>query len=248
MTHASPHMPLSSSHLVTSLARLVEQEGSPGPDKFVEQLAQLIDLADALKLAAANDRLFRMEFRPDFRSAEDVRKEFARVKRSIVVATMRSFEPAKDHIRVRLPQAPAVDLAGTWEALQPYTQFYSALQRQLEFNVQRLQEDIRSAVSGLSLNMARLAALDTTLHNTLQSQARQYFAAIPNLLGKRFAQLTLQFQQQHADASDRASQWQLTTEQFVHEMRGIVLAETDARLLPVQGLVEAINQSEDKKP
>jgi hypothetical protein len=245
MSQASPNIPLSSSQLVISLADMVDMETPLVHDSFVDRLASLFDLADSLKLARANDKLFRMEFRPDFRTAEDVRKEFIRVKRAIVATIIKSFEPGNEHIRVRLPQPPALDGAEDPATAGIYQKFYAAMQRQLEVSVLRLQDDVRISVSGLSLNLARLAALDTTMHNTLQGQSRRSFAVIPSLIARRFEQLRQQYLKLRSSATDQHTLWQLTLEQFSREMRGVILAETDARLLPVLGLIEATNQDID---
>jgi uncharacterized protein DUF3348 len=242
MSQTSPNIPLSSSQLVTSLADMVDVETPLAHDSFVDRLASLFDLADSLKLANANDKLFRMEFRSDFRSAAEVRKEFIRAKRAIVAVIIKSFEPGDDHIRVRLPQPPALEGAEEAATASIYQKFYAAMQRQLEVSVLRLQDDVRTSVSGLSLNMARLAALDTTMHNTLQAQTRKSFAVIPSLIAQRFEQLRQQYLKLRNNATDQHALWQLTLEQFSREMRGVILAETDARLLPVLGLVEATNQ------
>jgi hypothetical protein len=103
--------------------------------------------------------------------------------------------------------------------------------------VHNLTARIREDVAGLSPAMARLVAVDTALGNTLAAHTRQYFAEIPALLARHFEQVR----------RDNPGLPEAVLEQFCAQLRELLLAELETRLLPALGLIEAINENSDRK-
>ena len=113
----------------------------------------------------------------------------------------------------------------------PYLRFYAGHQRDMEFRVRNLQDRARIALSGLSPRLARLVALESALDQTLVAQHRQCFAQVPRLLERRFEFL-----------AGKGEMGEALLPAYQRDMRSLLLAEVDARLLPVLGLIEAIDE------
>ena len=86
------------------------------------------------------------------------------------------------------------------------------------------------------------------LDNTLTGYARKGFGAVPRVLEKRF--LALWPDRQHSLLSDAPGddprEWMeegAWLHRFCQEMKTLLLAELDARLEPVQGLIMALESA-----
>ncbi len=84
------------------------------------------------------------------------------------------------------------------------------------------------------------------LGDTLALHSRKFFAAIPKLLARRYHYLVEQYYQP-VSATDQSSVASLEIHQRLsREMQGLLLAEIEVRLLPVLGIIEALNAEADK--
>jgi hypothetical protein len=123
-------------------------------------------------------------------------------------------------------------------------------QREIIFKLNKLRADTRLAVSTHSARLAQLVALDTALEATLNVHTQKLFAGVPRLLGKRFDALYQQHQQTMTDQEpDDPQMWGEPggwLVQFNREMQGLVLAELEVRLQPILGLIEALNEEDDR--
>ncbi len=197
----------------------------------------MIDLADSISLSTALGKLPAMAFEPgaDGDGDEPVRERFLSVRTSIIQSVIKSFDPGEGSARIKLPPPPADAPPDAAAAYEPYLRFYRAHQREIDRRVQAVQSQVRAAAAGLAPELARLAALDAALGETLVLHTRKFFAVIPRLLGKHFEQL----------AGERPPiEWY---ERFCGDMRGLLLAEIETRLLPVLGLIEALNTHTDRQ-
>jgi hypothetical protein len=219
---------------------------------FSERLGRLIDFGDSMRLSSVHADLRQLAFEPGPAAAAALRDEVGEVRLSLVRFVVEGFNLGAGAERVRLP-APSNGLS--LEALstfEPYHRFYAAHQREFEVKIQSLQRRVRDGVTGVSAELARLAKLDEAVRDMLSMQVRKYLAVIPVLLGKRFEFLYREHLSMQDDSAQQAvsvrtddevfkawTQPNAWLDRFFGEMRGLLLAELELRLLPVMGLVEA---------
>ena len=221
---------------------------------FAQRLGRLIDLSDSVRLSSAHSHIATMGFEPTTDSSKAVTEEFLRQRTSIVQSLASSFMPGATNARIKLPPPSADASLDEARAYQPYKNFYTAQQRDIDIKIQRLQSHVREAVSGLSPELAQLAALDMVLADTLALHARKFFSAIPKLLGKRHNHLRKEYLAavsdiKHGDSTSAQERERFGGElhqQLCAEMQGLLLAEVEARLLPALGIIEALNTDADK--
>lgn len=246
MTEVSPHVSLYGSRLVRFLTDLAVSDVELSHKCLAQRIGQLINFSDSVALSSLHGQLPTMAFEPLSIPAEAIQKEFLRVRQTLVQSIVNSFVPGTTRIQFPVAKTNAPDTLITYE---PYERFYVTQQREIDHKFQYLQSYVRDAASGLSPRLAQLVALDTALGDTLSAHGRQLFAVIPKLLGKRFEHLlNKQLGQPHQQDDDSRMEegpdvWLAT---FRSEMQGLLLAELEARLLPVLGLIEAINEEADK--
>ena len=187
------------------------------------RLGELIDLSDSIKLSNTHFQLAALPFEQGSMSAESVVADFLESRSAMVRSIARSFRPAAGHSNIRLPDLVCDD-SGTLPDFGPYLRFYAAHQRDLEFRVRNLQDRVRFAVEGLSPRLARLVSLEKALDRTLLAQHRLSFSRVPRLLEQRFLVLA------EGEGTDEALLLKCR-----QDMQSLLLAEADARLLPVLG-------------
>lgn len=243
MAQASPQLPQTGSRLIRFLNDIAVSEVGVSHKHFTARLAQLIDLSDSITLSTTHSRLKTMVFEREPVSVEGVKAEFLRVQTSLVQSVVNSFTLGPS--RIKLPATVAYSAQSATTACEPYQRFYAAHQRQIDLTVRKLQSMVRDSASGLSPELAQLSALDATLGDMLADHSRKCFGVIPKLLEQRFEHLLLENQQGLSHAGELEYAWKQTLEQFCTEIRGLLLAETETRLLPVLGLIEAINEASD---
>jgi hypothetical protein len=222
---------------------------------FTERLGQLIDLSDSVALSAAHDKLglMRRDAGPAASpavSSEAVIAEFIRVRTAAVQFIVSTFTPGEGVSWLSLPiitsETPELERA----SYERYQLFYVNHQREIIFKLNKLRVDTRSAVSTHSARLEQLVALDTALEATLNVHTQKLFAGVPRLLGKRFDALYQQHQQAVAEhETDDPQLWGEPggwLEQFNREMQGLLLAELEVRLQPILGLIEALNEEDDR--
>jgi hypothetical protein len=212
---------------------------SLSPGQFAGRLGQLVDLADSISISTVHARLNREPFEPTGASRQGILDEFLRARRSMIRSVVASCAGQPGASRIRLPAA-ATDLPAEAEtAVAPYLKFYAAHQRDIDPRIQRLHADVRNAVAGLSPELAQLGALDEVMTNTLSRHRRQFFGAVPRLLRRRIRQGFEECQRTRPDGRTGPTLWGRFQLQVCTEMRALLLAEIETRLLPVIGLIEA---------
>ena len=212
---------------------------------FAQRLAQLIDLADSITISSAHSKYRKPAAPAPAVSPHTISDEFLRVRTSILQAIMKSFTPTAGPSRIKLPVPAASRPEDNTEAFTPYLTFYTAHQAQIDARVRGLHLRVREMATSVSPELAQLAALDTALGNTLAVHARRSFAVIPGLLGQHFDHLLNDNTRSETCPADPGNAWTHLLQGFCSTMQGLLLAETEARLLPVLGLVEAINEDID---
>lgn len=231
---------LNGSRLIRLLSELAAPDIDPTHDHFSEKLGQLIDMADSIKLSDVHSKIRRLKFEPSGKSSSSLTEEFLRVRSAMVHAVMQSFSPQPKPMGVHLPEPSS--------EFEPYHRFYAAHQRAFEFKIQQQQVQVRDAVKGLSIELAKLAALDETMGETLLPKTRKFFSITPKLLQRRFESLLDSHKQWVAEnepEEDGPILWLSRgrwLDVFYRDMQGVLLAELEARLLPILGLLEAVNE------
>lgn len=262
MTQVSPHVPTTlattlastsvatsvattaanGSRLVRLLSELTVSDVEISPYNFAERLAQLFGFGESISLSKAHGKLQTMAFEPTTVAHAAITEQFLAMRTSLIQAVMLSFDPGDSTSRIKIPSAKATLPPGEAKAYQAYLKYYVAQQRQFELKIQELRSRVRRAASGLSPALAQLCALDAMLGEPLSAHSRKVFAVIPKLLGQRFEHWIDQYQQALAGQPDNQHTWAPYHEHFCQEIQGTLLAEIEDRLLPVLGLLEAINE------
>jgi hypothetical protein len=208
---------------------------------FAAQLASHIDFSASIKLATALGNMDAETFPPGEAREETPREIFLRLRSAIVGSLLDSFatKPARSHLKLPALEEPSPGDAGA--AYAPYLRFYHGQQRMLEAKVQNLHLQVRDAAAMLSPRLAQLCFLDAALGDTLAAHARNAFSYTPRLLELRFRKLLEQYRQQAIGDGSALTPWARWQQQFQRELRDMLLAELEARLLPTLGLVEAID-------
>jgi hypothetical protein len=247
MTQATASVSWNGSRLIRFLTELSVSNVTLSPKQFADRLGQLVDLADSISISTAHARLQRQVFEPSGASRQAILDEFLRVRRSLMQSVINSCAGQAGPSRIRLPAVMEDLPPDVKTAYAPYLKFYAAHQRDMDPRVQRLQADIRESAAGLSPELAQLCSLDEVIGNTLSLHRRKLFGAVPRLLARRFEQGFDAYQQALSGSRSGHASWPDFHRQFCAEMRGLLLAEIETRLLPVTGLIETINTEVDQK-
>ena len=117
-----------------------------------------------------------------------------------------------------------------------YRQRYSRCQLAMETQIVPLRRRLRATLADRSPALAKLAELDTVMEQVVGARERSLLATVGARLEPRFDQLRVAA----GEPSPGVPPW---LEQFRQEMRGLLRAELDLRLQPVEGLLEACRQS-----
>jgi hypothetical protein len=246
-----------STRLVRLLSVFAAPGVDPGPDGFAEAMEDLIGFGESMKLAMLHDELAGMAYAgsPEPTTCEAVKHDVLDVRSGLIRQVLDSFDGEAGSTRLRLPRPGADVSAEALSTFEPYHRFYAAHQREFDARIHRLQLRVREALTGRSAALARLVVLDETLRDLVSAHTRKSLVVIPMLLGRRFAALRQaqqeQGKEQGADEAGSPSDdaglqigpgddaW---LRRFYREMQDLLLAELDLRLMPVLGLVEAVEE------
>ncbi len=218
---------LTQSRLVRQLAQLTGRGLASSSRPFSDRLGSLIDLSNSVSLSATLAGLRRKPFEAIPGGARRSREDFLKVHGAMVGAIMRSLVPGSGPSRIKWPQVEE----GEYPPAAAYGKFYAAHQREMDARVRGLQERVHDNLRGTAPELAELAQLDAALNDAVAVHSRQLFAAIPGLVVERAEQ----FKAETEDVGPRIQA----------DIQGLLLAEVEARLLPVQGLVEALEEHRD---
>jgi hypothetical protein len=206
--------------------------------RFSEKLTQNLDFSGSLKLSELHGQLRLLEKKMHIKSgskpADEQKKAlnlaFERVRRSIYQNIEHSFNVSIIQPRFPLPQ---INLENEVLDLSVYQKFYQAQQSEMSAKIQGLRTYVRETLSASSVNMAKLALIDTTLEETIGFPLRSGFAAISKVILKYSQKIEAQWSK-----SDKSA----LIAHFHDELQQLLLAELELRLQPIQGLIDAFNQ------
>jgi hypothetical protein len=207
---------VSGSALTGLLARLTDIDVPESRQGFAERLSQWLSWTDAILLAAA------------LKSGPAAAPSGARAAAS-------AEEGECTRVRTALMNAIAADRGFTaGKDFSPYRQRYLARQQAMEASIGPLRARLRSRLAARSPAMARLAAVDAVMEQVLGAHEHRLLATVPALLEKHFERL------RQADGEVQPGAW---LDLFCKSMQGVLLAELDIRLQPVEGLLDALRMS-----
>lgn len=215
---------------------------------FAMRLSQLIDLSGSIKIANAHSTLGQLNQAPAEASAIEAKQEFLRVHALIVDGILESFSPSERLLWAELPNSESLRLDDVNKALKPYLDFYSLHQKQILAKVKKLRVFVQNAASSVSVELAQLAKLDAVLEDTLIIHSRTVFSQVSHLLKQRFAPLFHVFQKPQRELSqdnDQTIEIIQLHQQLCNDLQALLLAEVEVHLLPVLGLIEAIDEETD---
>ncbi|MEI2415750.1 DUF3348 family protein [Orrella sp. JC864] len=241
MTQAFRHAGIKGPPLVRLLARLAQAAPAAPGVPLPDQLGAWLGWTDAIALSAAlngdppvvpgaaraapGDELARLRQRLAQAIADE--RPYAAARRSV---------PAQ----AAVPEDPAETAAD----YAPYRRHYVALQEQMERAIGSLRGQWRLALAAAGGQAARLAMLDAVMERVLGARERAALAGVPALLERRFRQLRQDGPQAARQVpAGAAAAPGAELDVFAQEMRGVLLAELDVRLQPLQGLDAALRAS-----
>ena len=227
MTGASASTHFNRAPLVRQLAANTAKMPDAPPDIAVP-LAGWLNFTQAIALHGAlsadapkRKRVKTEELR---RVAQTLREEAGRLRELLLVPLMPEGAQTRSptlRSRHRWP------VAGDSEASDflPYRRFILALERDMDVQIASLRALIRQQISPLSSQLKRLAAIDETLEQVLAEPARDGLSGIAHRLEKRFR--------------DGLSKDPVALAQ---QVKNTLRAELEFRVLPVEGLLDALDQ------
>lgn len=129
----------------------------------------------------------------------------------------------------------------------PYCQRYAELQKQMDGKVAACRAHVRQAMGKGAPALRQLAALDQVMAGMLGEREQRLLGALPVYLERRFTHWRQVHERRMADAAAEEGEtgsghgrlpggW---PHAFHEDMRRMLLAELQARLQPVLGLIEA---------
>jgi len=256
MTQATKHNSVRGSKLVRFLSEYEMSNVEVSHKNFAERLGLLVDLSDSVTLSESLRAIPKMvDKAPEDVSeaqCDDLVQEFLKQRSVVLKSILKSFDSNAVFIQFKLP-IPKADTS-IEEAINfdQYQRFYLLHQSELDFKTEKLRSLVRKVISEHSLNLAQLAELDKTFSKSMTIHTRKRFSIVPKLLKVRFDQL-------YSDHCETLKESTIADEpifwinekgwltRFYSEMQQLLLAEFEARLQPIIGLVEAYNEDIEKK-
>lgn len=253
-------IPVTSSRLQRVLLELAVVDGELSQIQFADKLGELISLSDAIVLA---ESLRGLKKRP-FAAAENTDNAntvFLQARAEMLGFIVNSFvlegdeAPAGGVSSFILPRPNRDTLDDPNAGFVAYQRFYSLHQSEMDHRVVTLRRQLQHIMAGRTPELAQLAALDSSMADTMADFSRRAFAGIPHLLAKRFYSLNQQYRQERlndgatSSVVDDASLWLKKDgwlDRFIREMQAVLLAELELRLMPVIGMLEALEFEVEK--
>ena len=240
------------SALIRLLAQISGVDAPESKHAFAERLSHWLTWTDAISLSAALDGgpTKATGARPGTpRSASAEERECARVRATLTTAIAEDCACTADNPRP--PTLPAPTLGDAMDKpadFSIYRRRYLSRQKAMETSIGPWRGRVRAALSDRSPAMARLAAVDAVMEQVLNPHERRLLSGVPMWLEQHFERLRQAHEETQADALEpadadlpvRPAAWLQT---FCKDMHGVLLAELDTRLQPVEGLLQAVHDT-----
>ncbi len=225
MEREFPRTGLHGSALVGLLAHLELVDRPATPPTFVEGMGRWLGWKEAIPLSAvlqapagsvAGARAAVANANANATATAALEREFSRVHSALGKAIDNDKATADDD----------------GSDFLPFRRRCFSLQQAMDTAIGPLRTQLRATVARLSPQMAQLAALDAVMANALAPREQAQLAQMPVLLEKHFTRLRQAHAGPHQDTP-----WLDT---FRQDMRRLLLAERDLRLLPALGLLDTL--------
>jgi hypothetical protein len=238
MVQAPKRATLSGPTLFRLLARLTEVDVPESRQSLSDRLSQWIHWTDAIALSTAlNGNPTGVHSASRFLDSAEA-AECARVRTSLAKAIVGDDGVAGVGRRGRVQAPPQAGPADTALEYSIFRQRHLSMQQTMETRIGDLRARLRLALAARTPAMARLAEVDGVMERALGARERNLLAAVPALLGGRFARLRQAAQETLADTPAAARDAWLDV--FRMDMQSVLLAELDLRFQPVEGLLAAL--------
>jgi hypothetical protein len=255
MARGSRRSSLTGSAFIRLLAALNDVHVPASKDAFAERLSRWFDWTDAISLSAALN--CPPEPAPDVDSGAALsgsadEREYSRVRTAltkVAAAPAAATDPGRS---MRPASAPSADPEAAGD-FSPHRRHYVASQQAMEANIAPLRRRVRATLAGASPALAKLAAMDAVMEQVVGARERALLATVPRWLEQHFDRLGRDHRETPVDtpAPDvpptpgKPAGWQ---DMFCQDVRGVLLAELDLRLQPVEGLLEALRRASPDSP
>lgn len=266
MVRVSRRAGFTGSALVRWLASLGDLDVPESRQVFAERLSQWLAWTDAIALSAALDGSpaqapadRRVAKTSD--SAEEA--ECARVRAALLNAIARDNAFGADKAKAMshaTDRSVSADItAGNARDFTPHRRRYVARQQAMEASIGPLRARLRTALASRSPAMARLAAMDAVMEQLLGPREHSLLATVPTLLEKQFERLARADAVESAETAESAQPATPADTQaldppgawlgaFTQDMQGVLIAELDIRMQPVEGLLAALRSTSPRSP
>lgn len=206
----------------------------PARQDFAERLSLWLGPVDALRLRALHQTLQPVVpvGSPRWPAPPDDLEARVAQARATVEAAIRQALP-----RPAAEPGPGPDAPPAVPTYAAYRQRHAALQRQMAATATALRAQLRQALAQASPGLRQLATLDAVLEPMTAEREPRLWAGVSAVLAQRFEALHTPADGQGADHDG--------LRRFEQEWTSALLAEWDARLGPVQGLLEAWRHNQE---
>jgi hypothetical protein len=227
------------------LARLIDVDDSKSKQALADQLGRWLSWTDAISLSAA------LNGHPGAARSGSPSPASDEVGECMSARSALANSIAEDSLFADAPRrmnGHAAEKADPMEStadFSPYRRRYVAKQQAMQASIGALRDRLRGSLSAGSPQMARLAAVDAVMEQVLGERERSLLSIVPVLLERHFEHLRRADEAAQAgntqpwdpDAQVRPGAW---LGAFRARMQGVLLAELDFRMQPVEGLLEAL--------
>ncbi len=244
------HHRLNSSRLVVLLAQWTQAQGGHARQDVAEQLGQWLSVVGAVELNGSLRSIESYSTQPlpaqepsvvDTEALEDL---FQKAKAELTRLATAPAKPAKP-MRGRADNTPVDEPDPQAQAdFAAHGPRYLELQKQLDARLSALRAQMRRGLLKGSAALRQLAALDGVMEQMLGAREQRLWASLPGHLERRFVHLRRAHQARLSDSgqADEPLRWRqpggwLAT--FEQDLQALLLAETQVRLQPIMGLLEA---------
>jgi len=217
MLHGSPHPGVAGSELTRLLARFAGASPTRTGLAFAERLGHWLSWSDAISLSAALNAAPSESGPGRSRGAGGEEADFQRVRAALEASI----------------DAGPRENASSPTDFGPHRRHCIARQQAMQDAIGALRQRLRDALSRRSPALARLAAIDAVMDQTLAAQERGLLGLVPLRLQAHFERL----ERLNRTAGDGDTRW---LDAFRDDMTLVLRAELEHRLLPAQGLLDTL--------
>ena len=222
------------SRLVKLMSELAQLNSSAYDYNLAERLGHFMGVSGSMNLALGLRALPVTAFDETSESIGIVRKSVLDARERMILRIVESFSSSDSQNSV-----PSLANGVREEALRtfsPYQRYYTSQQIEMGVAIKAVREQLRKDMAGISLEMNRLASLDKVLEVNLEAHVRKQFNTVTKGLELYFK----------TEITKQTGEFELDQflSPFYQKMRELLLAELDARMQPIFGLLEALNEYE----